>query len=143
MASEASTFATRFQESYQRMIVGIHHAQITVPIGAEATARGFYCGVLGLIEVEKPANLADRGGFWVAAGDHNVHIGVEDGVDRTRSKAHIAYEVSDLASWRTRLAAHGIKILDGVPIPGYVRFEFRDPFGNRVEMIQTLDESGV
>ena len=25
-----------------------------------------------------------------------------------------------------------------IPIPGYHRFEFRDPFGNRVEMIQAV-----
>jgi hypothetical protein len=25
-----------------------------------------------------------------------------------------------------------VEILDGVPIPGYRRFEFRDPVGNRV-----------
>ena len=30
------------------------------------------------------------------------------------------------------LAAAGVTILDGIPIAGYARFEFRDPFGNRV-----------
>jgi catechol 2,3-dioxygenase-like lactoylglutathione lyase family enzyme len=63
-------------------------------------------------------------------------VGVEDGVDRAATKAHIAYQVSDLAAWRARLEEAGIAILDGIPIPGYDRFEFRDPFGNRVEMIQ-------
>ena len=33
------------------------------------------------------------------------------------------------------LVAAGFELIDGVPIPGYDRFEFRDPFGNRVEMI--------
>jgi hypothetical protein len=33
------------------------------------------------------------------------------------------------------LAAAGMEILDGIPIPGHDRFEFRDPFGNRVELI--------
>jgi hypothetical protein len=28
-----------------------------------------------------------------------------------------------------------------VPIPGYERFEFRDPFGNRVEFIQAVGVS--
>ena len=32
----------------------LHHAQITVPKGAEAAARAFYCGVLGLREIAKP-----------------------------------------------------------------------------------------
>lgn len=43
-----------------------------------------------------------------------------------------------LEAWRERLAGEGIAALEGVPIPGYARFEFRDPFGNRVEMIQVL-----
>jgi|GEM_PF-5984317 len=29
-----------------------------------------------------------------------------------------------------------IEILNSVPIPDYERFELKDPFGNRVEMIQ-------
>jgi hypothetical protein len=33
---------------------------------------------------------------------------------------------------------NSIDIIEGVPIPGFERFEFRDPFGNRVEMIQDL-----
>jgi hypothetical protein len=33
------------------------------------------------------------------------------------------------------LMAEGIEILESVAIPGYARFEFRDPFGNRVEFI--------
>jgi len=39
------------------------------------------------------------------------------------------------------LKEHGIEILDSVPIPGYERFEFRDPFGNRVECIKPLTEA--
>ena len=34
------------------MITAIHHAQITVPPGGEEDARAFYCGVLGLAEIE-------------------------------------------------------------------------------------------
>jgi hypothetical protein len=36
------------------------------------------------------------------------------------------------------LLAAGAQILESVPIPGYRRFEFRDPFGNRVEFIQPV-----
>ena len=120
------------------MITGLHHVQITIPPGAEKDARAFYCDVLALPEVRKPDSLAVRGGFWLQAGDRAVHVGVEEGVDRSRTKAHIAYAVSNLAYWRKRLQAHDIEILESVPIPGHARFEFRDPFGNRVEMIQPL-----
>ena len=118
------------------MILGIHHTQISIPKGAEPQARAFYCDVLGLPEVSKPAALAGRGGLWLQVGDKQVHIGSEDGVDRNATKAHVAYEVSDLDAWRARLEQRGINILESVEIPGYERFEFRDPFGNRVEFLQ-------
>lgn len=120
------------------MIIGIHHAQITIPKDREKEARGFYINVLGLKEVPKPQALHGRGGFWLQVGDEQVHVGTEDRVDRTLTKAHVAYEVSDLPHWRELMVANNIEIFQGEPIPGYDRFEFRDPFGNRVEMIQKL-----
>jgi len=118
------------------LIVGIHNVQITIPKGREEEAREFYCGVLGLPEIRKPESLKARGGFWLAVGDREVHVGTEDAVDRRATKAHIAYRVNDLESWRFKLAAIGIGAEDGIPIPGMTRFEFRDPFGNRVEMLE-------
>ena len=120
------------------MILSIHHAQITVPKGAEDDARKFYCDLLGLRELEKPGSLAGRGGFWLEVGDRQVHVGTEDGVERDQTKAHVAYLVDDLESAREKLIANNIKILDGIPIPGISRFEFRDPFGNRVEFLQKI-----
>lgn len=117
------------------MIKRINHVQITVPRGAEDEARSFYCGLLGMAEMEKPESLRGRGGFWLLIGDQQIHIGVEERVERVTTKAHIAYEVSDLASWRAMLLAHGIEVLDSIAIPRYERFEFRDPFGNRIEFI--------
>ena len=119
-------------------LIGIHHVQITIPRGAEERARAFYCGVLGLPEIPKPEPLEGRGGFWLQVGDRQVHVGTEDGVERARTKAHVAYQVVDLERWRFELERHGVGILDSVPIPGYNRFEFRDPFGNRVELIEVL-----
>lgn len=114
----------------------IHHVQITIPKSAEMQARAFYCGLLGLTEIEKPDSLKGRGGLWLQLGEVQIHLGVEDGVDRLASKAHVAYEVRQSAAWLRKLQANGITIGDSVPIPGYERFEFRDPFGNRVEFIQ-------
>src|SRR5262245_51949578 len=120
------------------MILGIDHVQITVPANAVEEARAFYCGLLGRREIEKPAALRERGGFWLQVGDREVHVGTEEGVERRATKAHVAYAVTDLAGWRARLAAAGVEAGDAVPITGYERFEFRDPFGNRVEMIQAV-----
>jgi catechol 2,3-dioxygenase-like lactoylglutathione lyase family enzyme len=118
------------------MIIGIDHVQITVPANAVAEARAFYCGLLGLREIEKPSALQERGGFWLQAGDRQVHVGTEEGVARRATRAHVAYAVTDIAGWRVRLAAAGVEVLDGIAIPGCERFEFRDPFGNRVELIE-------
>lgn len=120
------------------MITRIHHAQITIPEGQEEAAREFYCGVLGLTEAPKPESLGGRGGFWLQVGGRQVHLGTEAGVDRAATKAHLAYEVSDLVLWRQRLTAQSIAVLESIPISGYDRFEFRDPFGNRIELIQVL-----
>jgi len=120
------------------MIVGIHHTQITIPKGNESEAKHFYCHILQLPEIEKPESLKGRGGFWLQVGDKEIHIGTEAGVDRLKTKAHVAYEVNDIDYWEQRLKKNSVTILKSVPIPGYKRFEFRDPFGNRVEMIQAV-----
>lgn len=74
-------------------------------------------------------------GFWLQVGSTQVHVGTEDGFDRLSTKAHLAYEVEDVSYWKEVLIENDIKILESVPIPIFERFEFRDPFGNRVEMI--------
>ncbi|PHM27527.1 hypothetical protein [Xenorhabdus innexi] len=38
------------------------HVQLAIPKGEEDTARKFYIDILGLTEMQKPANLAKRGG---------------------------------------------------------------------------------
>jgi catechol 2,3-dioxygenase-like lactoylglutathione lyase family enzyme len=122
-------------------LLRIDHAQISIPINSESQARQFYCTLLGLKEVPKPATLTNRGGFWVALGDMHIHFGAEDGVDRRATKAHLAYQVQNLAEWRKVLIRNGIEVVEGIPIPGRNRFEFRDPFGNRVEFVERLASS--
>ncbi len=85
------------------MITGIHHVQLTIPIGAEREAKAFYCEFLGLREIEKPESLKGRGGFWLQVGDRSVHVGAEDDVERQKTKAHIAYAVTDLGHWKEAL----------------------------------------
>ncbi len=120
------------------MILELHHAQITIPKDAEEEGKQFYCNVLGLEEIEKPESLKGRGGFWLKVGNRDVHVGTEDGFDRHSTKAHLAYLVNDISYWRSVLEQNDIQAIEGVPIPGFNRFEFRDLFGNRVEMIQEI-----
>ena len=123
------------------MIRGLHHAQITVPIGAEDEARRFFCHELGLRELPKPPVLAVRGGFWLDLGSVQIHVGVEDAVERRRTKAHLALEVDDLAATRALIVRLGLETHDGEPVPGLLRFECRDPFGNRMEFVQRVEGS--
>lgn len=120
------------------LILKVQHAQITIPKGAETEARKFYCDFLGLEEIPKPESLQSRGGFWMQLADFQIHVGTENNFDRTKTKAHLAYEVESLEAWREKLENYGIKIIEGVPIPGCNRFEFRDPFGNRVEFLESV-----
>src|SRR5664279_6122342 len=58
-------------------IVGYDHVQVAIPSGAEPVARDYYGGLLGMIELPKPAVLAARGGCWFTAGAAVLHLGVE------------------------------------------------------------------
>lgn len=118
------------------VILKVHHAQITIPNGTESSAREFYCDFLGIPEISKPESLLGRGGFWLELGTFQVHVGTEDNLGRNNTKAHLAYEVNDLSVWHEKLSRSGIEITEGVQIPHFRRFEFRDPFGNRVEFLE-------
>lgn len=111
------------------------HVQIMIPAGCEDEARAFYCGLLGLAEIEKPEILRKRGGLWLEHGDFQIHVGVEATFDRSKlRREHVAFAVGDLEAARAELTAAGVAIADGDQ-PGFRRFEFRDPFGNRIELI--------
>jgi catechol 2,3-dioxygenase-like lactoylglutathione lyase family enzyme len=113
----------------------VHHIQVNVPTDALDAARDFYCGFMGFREIPRPETFV-RAGVWFLVGETEVHIGLEDGVDRTLTRAHIAYEVPDLAEWRAKIAARGWAVREQPEIPGYLRIQFRDPFGNNLELIQ-------
>jgi catechol 2,3-dioxygenase-like lactoylglutathione lyase family enzyme len=115
-------------------ILRVDHVQLSMPAGQEARAREFFGGVFGLTELEKPAALKANGGLWFDAGSFMVHLGIEDLA--TPSRRHPAFEVDSLSAARTDLEAAGIKLQEEAEIPGYARFSFRDPFGNRIELLQ-------
>ena len=120
-------------------LIGVDHVQLAMPAGREEDARRFYAGVLGLIEVPKPAELAGRGGCWFASADGSVavHLGVEDDF-RPARKAHPAFVVDDLDGARARLANAGADVIEDDSID-VRRFYTADPFGNRIEIIAEAD----
>ena len=120
------------------MKIEIHHVQVCVPRNSEDEARAFYCGVMGLKEIEKPAESKEHGGLWAQLGDLQLHIGLEDGMDRSKTRAHIAYQVEDLAEWKNRFEAANLTILKKRSLSNYIRFDMRDPFGNCLEFMQLV-----
>ena len=119
------------------MIVGLDHVQLAIPPGGEDTARAFYGVVLGMVEREKPVHLKGRGGCWFQASGVELHLGVENPF-RPAARAHPALLVDDLDALCTALERHGVEFAPGAPLDGYVRGDIRDPFGNRIELMQKL-----
>jgi catechol 2,3-dioxygenase-like lactoylglutathione lyase family enzyme len=113
-------------------IVGIDHVQLPIPPGGEATARAFYGGVLGLDEIPKPEPMRARGGMWFAGG---IHLGIEPDM-RPSIKAHPALLVDDLDDVVARLIAAGYEWRASDELAGTHRGHTKDPFGNRIELVQ-------
>ena len=122
------------------MNASLHHVNVTVPRSLEAEAKHFYGVVMALKEVPKPEASRGRGGAWYQLGDMQLHLSVEEPLgENCISKRHICYTVSDLAEAEERFRSAGVEILpDDLPTPGWSRFYFRDPGGNRLEIAQSI-----
>jgi predicted enzyme related to lactoylglutathione lyase len=118
-------------------IKAIDHVQLAMPLGQEQAARAFYVDVLGLTEIPKPADLAQRGGAWFQSGEAQIHLGVEAEF-RPAHKAHPALLVEDLQPLIDRIrAAGGAVDASQPPLAGFRRVHVFDPFGNRIELMES------
>ena len=118
-------------------VEGFHHVQLAMPPGGESDAEAFYGSVLGFEVVPKPEHLAARGGRWFRSGAAELHLGVEEGF-RASSKAHPALRVRGLASLRERVGSAGLEVQEDAQLDGHERWYVRDPFGNRLELIEEV-----
>jgi catechol 2,3-dioxygenase-like lactoylglutathione lyase family enzyme len=116
--------------------MAIDHVQLAMPAREEEKARAFYEGVLGMTERPKPRELAKRGGCWFESGGVQLHLGVE-GDFRPAKKAHPALRCRDYAVLLKRLRDAGIEVNEPGDIPGVRRCHVHDPFGNRIELIDS------
>src|SRR5207249_4276322 len=107
-------------------VTGLDHVQLAAPPGCEEAARSFFGGVLGLVEVEKPAALRSRGGLWFALGRQQLHVGVEK-PHRPARRAHPALVARDLDLLAARLAAAGAPVEWDEALPDRRRFYTADP----------------
>lgn len=119
-------------------VTGLHHIQLAMPRGEEEAAERFYGYLLGLDQISKPPDLAPRGGVWFRGSDLEVHLGVEDRF-RPAFKAHPAFMVEGMERLISRLDAAGVRVVeDEVQLQGFHRVYVRDPFGNRIELIEPV-----
>ncbi len=118
----------------------LDHVQLAMPAGGEDAATVFYEGVLGIPRVPKTPHLEVRGGCWFEAGDLKIHLGVDPAFTPAR-KAHAGLLVEDLPGLVVALAAAGHPVSDDEPLEGYDRVYVNDPFGNRLELMESLDLS--
>ena len=120
-------------------VLCVDHVQLAMPRGEEQAARDFYAGVLGLVEIPKALDRVARGGVWFRCGELQVHLGVEDPF-RPAKKAHPGFVVDDLAGFINSLRDRGLIAPTQVEkIAGGARIFTEDPFGNRIELIQTRE----
>jgi len=119
-------------------VTGLHHIQLAMPPGEEEAAERFYGCLLGLEQISKPPDLAPRGGVWFRGSDIEVHLGAEDRF-RPAFKAHPAFMVEGMERLLVRLDAAGVRVVeDEVQLEGFHRVYVRDPFGNRIELLEPL-----
>jgi catechol 2,3-dioxygenase-like lactoylglutathione lyase family enzyme len=116
----------------------LDHVQVAAPAGCEPKARQFYGELLGLVEVEKPPALTQRGGVWFALGaGAQLHVGVaEDFAPAVKAHPGLRIEtIARLEMLARRLAAIGAPVVWDSELPGVRRFFTADPFGNRLELL--------
>ena len=120
------------------MIIEMDHIQIVMPAGKEDEAREFYGRILGMEEIQKPIELQSSGGCWFQAGLSQIHLGIMPDF-APATKAHPAFLVDDLEELQERLVAANVAITPDSRVTDVRRFYTNDPFGNRIEFIQSGD----
>jgi hypothetical protein len=86
----------------------------------------------------KASRIAREGWLLFRCGDQQLHIGVERDC-RPAKKAHPAFAVADLDGLRAAFVAQGIAVVDDPELPGTRRFYAEDPWGNRLEFIESIE----
>ncbi|MBN3583388.1 phage portal protein [Algoriphagus aestuarii] len=115
-------------------ILRLDHILISIPPNTRELAREFYVGKLNFIEIEGDH---PHGAIWIKAGDIEIHIR-EEAIHQTQSVRHSAFQVKDLKATKELLLSKNIEISFSTLIEGRDRCFFRDPWGNRFELIEFI-----
>ncbi len=116
----------------------INHFHICIAPERLEEARDFYTNIIGLEMIPRPDHVFASPGYWFNIGDVQLHLGVERSLPFT--DRHTAIEVTDILAAQKHLEANGIVIYPQPKVRGWERFAFADPFGNRMELLQIINE---
>ncbi len=75
-------------------------------------------------------------GIWYRLGQTELHIQCRDDAGPVDSDYHPALVVDDLGALKERLRANGVEVIDAPALLGRERCFCRDPFGNRIELME-------
>lgn len=116
----------------------LDHVQLAMPRGEEEQAVSFFVGVIGMTQIEKPEPLRSRGGCWFTSGPTHLHLGIESDFN-PQQKAHPAFCIVGLNALAERLVVAGHEVIWDDTLTDRKRFYTSDPFGNRIEFMQSGD----
>jgi catechol 2,3-dioxygenase-like lactoylglutathione lyase family enzyme len=112
--------------------VSLDHVNVTTPEELEEEVVTWYRECLGLEQLDKPGGTHNAGA-WFRAGDHEVHIAIDE--HNPPRVAHFGIVVDNYDAVIDQLRAAKCHIEQAREIPGRHRFFTRDPAGNRIEII--------
>ena len=112
----------------------INHVQLGFAAGQQAEIRRFYGELIGLREIE---DASEPGTLRFHAGSLHLELVPSDaGDDESLSPGHLAFSGRNLPGLRARLAAGGVAVDEGHPLPGHLHFHVNDPAGNALEFLE-------
>lgn len=116
-------------------IEGVDHIQLPIPFGGLPKARAYYRDLLGLEEVSHPA--IDRPGtLHFALGWQRLDLS-EGNYTGVAPQAHLALRVRQVSTLAQQLSTAGQRVQSNPMSDGTPRIYIEDPFGNRLELIET------
>ena len=134
-------------------LVTLHH--VALYVSDLDRTRSFYCNVLGMYEISRPADFTFPGAYF-KRGAAEVHVVVETTPGRTAELrtpwsadelrtgycVHFAFEVPSLDTYRDIFAAAGITPVGGPRIraDNVEQIYLADPDGHILELLCRLDQ---
>jgi catechol 2,3-dioxygenase-like lactoylglutathione lyase family enzyme len=116
-------------------VTGLDHLQLGIPAGAEDRARGFYIGALGFEERARPAPVS-ADGLWLESGSLRLRLAVQPDF-RAADSSHPSLRVTGLREVTRLCREAGGRVVPDETARGMLRAWVFDPFGNRIELLET------